>query len=729
MNESDIEFTVGLDLSDAEKKLNQFQGEMKMADAVFNRVTSQPLANRSFEAIRNSQGYKGFPFEKFNSYDNPILNSAKKFESVVSLASEKLRMQAERMAARREYNAAYKANDIAGMQTATEKFATANQNLKNIADIEKANKAEERKQKQTESQVQTEEEITDESKAQNREFAEQIIKLGKILAIVALIKKAIGEIKKAWEKAFDIHQETLQNIGFLSKDPEGAFRANSDKTREIMYAGIANWGKAAPFSRSAYDEFAAKIQNARENAMKGYGVDEHLTIATQYLYDRYGTKLNAVQLLTGDPTRTNTEITNEILNAVEKALPNIARLPEGERNRTLGYIKDLIGPEMMDRLMANINLNLRSGSTETSVEKILSRGGSIITAVNYAKAGKEFTDSASAMTESFKSLHYVLLGRFSPALQKLADMLSRFANWLADKFHIGDMDKQKLWDITSGKESSATLDMLDIGVSANNRGTVNKRLYDIFNKTTKYGAYYDYADIKDDAKYIDMVKNYKNVAAQTFANPKATAAETFQALVYQHPKYASGNMGATLENWKIHTVLEALFNMQNEFGESLSADRFAEMYGGGIDEFYQFGGLGALFATELQGKKFGKLEDFIKFAEKNKKISSALTTLFSEGGAWDVTPYDVSKNAYGFLTGGIPAPLLSAFKSAMWTSLNLGNTGGMFEVGGDVTVHVTDVYGREVQTETVPLKQKRTMGGYSSLPQSYRNAITLEELQ
>ena len=65
----------------------------------------------------------------------------------------------------------------------------------------------------------------------------------------------------------------------------------------------------------------------------------------------------------------------------------------------------------------------------------------------------------------------------------------------------------------------------------------------------------------------------------------------------------------------------------------------------------------------------------------------------------------------------------------MWTSLNLGNTGGMFEVGGDVTVHVTDVYGREVQTETVPLKQKRIMGGYSSLPQSYRNAITLEELQ
>ena len=686
MNESDIEFTVGLDVSDADKKLDSIQQKMK---STFNESGA-------------NQGYSDRD----------------------AFAYERMRLIKERndlnRAARSFYSEAYSRASSGDMSGAAIMKSNAADAAAQAHDREQKIKFYNAKLKEMVKEFLAETGITDESKAQNREFAEQIIKLGKILAIVALIKKAIGEIKKAWEKAFDIHQETLQNIGFLSKDPEGAFRANSDKTREIMYAGIANWGKAAPFSRSAYDEFAAKIQNARENAMKGYGVDEHLTIATQYLYDRYGTKLNAAQLLTGDPTRTNTEITNEILNAIEKALPNIARLPEGERNRTLGYIKDLIGPEMMDRLMANINLNLRSGSTETSVEKILSRGGSVVTAANYAKAGKEFTDSASAMAESFKSLHYVLLGRFSPALQKLADLLSRFANWLADKFHIGELSYSEARNLATGQASAATLDMLDV---SGNR----MKLYYNFNIIGENDP--DYFDKYYDSKYLELEKNYKNVAAQTFANPNASAAERFQALIYQHPSYAGGSMGATLENMRMHAVLETLFNMQNEFGESLSADRFAEMYGGGTGEFYQFGGLGALFATELQGKKFGKLSDFLKFAQKNKNIRNALTNIFSESGAYDVTPYDVAKNAYGYITGGIPEALISTFKSGLWSSLNLGNTGGVFEVGGDVKVHFTDTYGREVNTETVPLKQKSYTGSYHGLPGQYRNTITVEELQ
>ena len=413
MNNSDIEFTMGLDTSPAEQKLSQFQNKMSMADAAFERAVSRN--NSSYNVIRNSPNYQGLGFEKFNSYDNPLMNAAKKFESVITVTSEKLRLQAERTSARREYTAAYKTNDMAGMQTASQKLEQAQFGLDQISAKEKEERTKQR-------------EITDETKTQNREHTESYIKLSKIHKVLLSILAAWQAIKKAAGFAFDRQGELMKEAGFLTYDPAGAFHANTDKSYAMIMHGLLNMGKAAPFSAGALNEVLTKIQTAKERAMAGQGVDDNLAIAVQQLNDTLGTNFNAVQLLTGDPNRTNVDIVREILDTIEKNLPKIADMDEQTRSRTMHYLRSLIGPELANALMANYNLNLRTGATSTTMEKIESHGGSAVTNYNVAVATREITESFSELKESSKKLGDKFLEIVSEPLSNFAKTLTSYSN-------------------------------------------------------------------------------------------------------------------------------------------------------------------------------------------------------------------------------------------------------------------------------------------------------------
>lgn len=704
MNESDIEFTVGLDLSDAERKINKFQSEMRMADAAFERITGQSAAPRTANP-------RGLGIENFSPVDASLTNAARKFEAAVSLASEKLRMQAERAAARREYNAAYKVNDTAGMQTASEKFTTANQNLKNISDIEKANREQEKRQKELNDVELKDEEITNEAKAQNREMNEHHIKLGKTLTLLGLIKAAVEAIKKAWAGAFDRQAELMKGTGFLTMDPIGTFHANTDRTYAMIMAGLKHMGAAAPFQMGALNEFLTRIQTAKENAMMGKGVDENLTIAFQQLNDILGTRLNAEQLLTGDPTRSNVEIAREILDTLEKQLPKLASMDEMTRSRLMGYIRTAVGPELANALAANYNLNLRTGDTRTMLEKTVSHGGSEITNYNIADATAKITNAVAELSEALDKLKDQFLTLITGPLTQFTNTLTNSITVISSLFEnpenflpapiatgvraainaakdAGKWLNEKAPKVVKGAASVAT-----IGATFTPAAPI------VLAKSGKdYYKSLVSPDAADVASALAEHKNIDEVINSLWAN-HASVSDLLNAQAMASSEYKSDwSGGKYVENIRKEAQLYALWSAYNK---------------GNVSGF-KGSPLEKLAERVFKGKVAGKGLSFDKFsaaAKGNLLFMHDFDKLYAEGGVFDVGANDYwMPYTYG-LQDLSPEDLSGYTHYLAKKNLIPKETGGRasakedFTVGGQafIRIQLTDINGAELKTKDITL--------------------------
>lgn len=692
MNESDIEFTVGLDLSDAERKINKFQSEMRMADAAFERITGQSAAPRTTNS-------RGLGIENFSSVDASLTNAARKFETAVSLASEKLRMQAERAAARREYNAAYKVNDTAGMQTASEKFTTANQNLKNISDIEKANREQEKRQKELNDVELKDEEITNEAKAQNREMNEHHIKLGKTLTLLGLIKAAIDAIKKTWTGAFERQGELMKGTGFLTMDPKGTFHANTDRTYAMIMAGLKHMGAAAPFQMGALNEFLTRIQTAKENAMMGKGVDENLTIAFQQLNDILGTRLNAEQLLTGDPTRSNVEIAREILDTLEKQLPKLASMDEMTRSRLMGYIRTAVGPELANALAANLNLNLRTGDTRTMMEKVESHGGSEITNVNIADATAKITEAGAELREAFDLLKDTITSLASTTLVDFANAITNHTKMIRTILEQPELflPEPVAAIIRKMSEAGDFLERKGIPTSPHQvlyggskaEGAKGLAKYGVAGLIDR-GLYSDVEDV--DAFLAQNGKGLDERINQLWANPKSVS-DLLNAQMMSAASYRTVAGGEALEKQRREAQLYTLWSKYN-------TGTLDELKGTQLEEIAS----GLKLGTISKGLSFEKFKDAFVFTNLNNILSS----YYKEGQIFDITASEYG-NPYAFTTKGLSSEDIAAYERYWAESvLQKETTGGRastktVEVGGKVfaKIQLTDINGKELKTQDI----------------------------
>ena len=679
MNESDIEFTVSLDTSPALQKFDEFQDHMSMADAAFQRATGQ--FERPSNYAQPNIGPTGANYPSSGSMADRF------FEKTVS---DKLAQEAEILA--KSENSIYskiRNGLLAKASAIREKFDTASN-----GGVPPESPNDDEDVKKTEEINQNEQEITEEAKAQNREMNEHHIKLGKTLTILGLIKASLEGIKKLWNTAFEKQANLLQTTGYLSKDPEGAFRANRDRTREMVYAGMAAWGKASPIDKGAYDELSTKIQTAREKAMKGEGVDETLTIATEYLDRKLGIGLNAVQLLTGDRSRTNTEVTNELLEKIEKALPKIAMYNEEERNRILGYLSDLIGRPLMDALMANLNLNLRTGSTETAIEKTIAKGGGAISNANVAKAAKDITEAGSSLKAAFENLSGTILVSVAPAFSdflKNIESLTKFLSalftqpesWLpeplASAVKAGKWVKNEL-----GEKTGATF---GAAIAVAGAATGATPLIPLGMAISAAGSP-DRGDVKDAAEFYKAHPNYKEEAKTAWA--KASSFEdVYDAAIKSDERFASKrSAGLWLENQKKTALAYRLFSDYSR---------------GVIDvpEEGVYGEIKKIVANELKKKKFtgSSMNTFLPFLQSLKGYQKKVGEFFGENRAYDATPFSfLYPSDYVQDIFGGDKQAQEFWQLDFLKSLNPDNTGGRVSgitaipVDGkvEVTVNFTD---------------------------------------
>ena len=133
----------------------------------------------------------------------------------------------------KQRNDAKKRYDKSGDIDALKEYTSADQQLKALKDQEK------------------------EKKNNAKEEKGSLVRFGKMLVTLHLIKKVLNSIKDIWKRLSDtelkVTQRDVKEKGFFGVDAYSAMHANVDRSHAVISRGLDYMGAAAPFSMDAFD--------------------------------------------------------------------------------------------------------------------------------------------------------------------------------------------------------------------------------------------------------------------------------------------------------------------------------------------------------------------------------------------------------------------------------------------------------------------------------------------
>lgn len=492
--------------------------------------------------------------------------------------------------------------------------------------------------------------VTQEQKAQNRELTDSIFKLSKILALWHLIRKAINNIAKGIKfvnnESQAITSRDIQEKGIFSIDAYSAMRANTDKTGAMIGRGLAFMGASAPFSMTSFNDTVKSLQELRNKAMSGQGIqDEQQLISLQRISDSLGLGYNVASLMS-NPNIDLTDFVKDLMRSVEKFLPKLDTLDDIKKSLlTSDFIKAL-GPELIDAISYNYNLNQRTGETASVIEKVLAAGMGAHTPI-------DFTVEAN----NLKTTMTMLNGKFDLLKQALENL---FAGPLAD--FINNRVVPKVDDVSDSairyklrQSSSPYLQAIGWAKAEASLTTQNRKAYEADEKQQLNW-------LKENrVKFSDEMNSLYNKVA---TGGTLTQNEALQALLM--PYAQSSNFGSTIESLSAAAIGQSLLK--------------------------RFGG-----RTPKDVLKNGKIsvdeKTFLGVMDKNIPITQATVSAatgnytFLEGGLgdWDPQKYGTNYedylrtaiNALGYDYNSVLASILTdsdfvnnskTFKQVSWTN-------------------------------------------------------------
>ena len=258
-----------------------------------------------------------------------------------------------------------------------------------------------------------------------------LIRFGKMLATLHLIKKVLNSIKNIWKRLSDtelkVTQRDVKEKGFFSVDSYSAMHANVDRSHAVISRGLGYMGAAAPFSMDAFDSVLQQLQDLKLKAISGQGIaDEQLVISLQRLSDTLGMGFNIKDILT-DPNLNLTEFLTGLMNSVEKFLPKLNSLDDIKKALVTNDIIKALGPELANALVYNYNYNQRTGGTSTVMEQVTSKGANAYGLIDYTKEAKKFTDALASSRAALDEFKTALGGVFAPIGKFVLDIVEEKA--------------------------------------------------------------------------------------------------------------------------------------------------------------------------------------------------------------------------------------------------------------------------------------------------------------
>lgn len=296
------------------------------------------------------------------------------------------------------------------------------------------------------------ESFADEDKKDNIELEEKVVKWGKIFGLVYGIRKLIQGMTKLWKFGADTATSRNRNIneelGYFSIDPEGAMRANVDKTRSMIYAGIRNWGENSPVSKEGFDYTARKFTEMWTSAMSGRQVDTQTAIDAQRLKDFFGLDLTVAGLLTGQREgKTATDIQLDAMKKVEQQLSKLDTVDSTTKGQIIDSLKNIFGEEMINAIVTNFNKNLKLDTPElkqTLAERFFSVGGDAVPGKDLTEKTTLATTALSKFAESISELKNTFVEQFADIFVDATNALSNFMNWVNRKLNKGENELNEI---------------------------------------------------------------------------------------------------------------------------------------------------------------------------------------------------------------------------------------------------------------------------------------------
>ena len=481
---------------------------------------------------------------------------------------------------------AKKKYDESGDIDALKEYTSADQQLKALKDQEK------------------------EKKNNAKEEKGSLVRFGKMLGKLYLIKKVLNSIKNIWKRLSDtelkVTSRDVKEKGFFGVDAYSAMHANVDRSHAVISRGLGYMGTAAPFSMDAFDSVLQQLQDLNLKAISGQGIaDEQLVISLQRLSDSLGMGFNIKDILT-DPNLNLTDFLTNLMNSVEKFLPKLNSLDDIKKSLVTNDIIKALGPELANALVYNYNYNQRTGGTSTVMEQVISKGTNAYGLIDYTEEAKKFTDALASSRAAIDDFKTALGGVFGPTGKKILDKGTQLAS-------------EATMTINSQASKNTGLNYL---LQYSNLNRSWKPFTNTKKDSKEQEEWYKKQENKEiAAKALEGAKDLNDIGDildYAFYNPTALAAGT-----------SSSSFEGAIGNWKVSNIME-----------KIRGKKFSELKGLSLYEM-------AIVEKLYKGKKADWTFD-VNESNYNKqfdKIAKAMDFMFEEGGVWDIKP-DVNPNEY-----------------------------------------------------------------------------------
>lgn len=704
MNKADVEFTVGLNTSPAERQLDLLDKKVKASSHIYSQVfkdmgpggfkmVGQPYQNgnnfvvpsvqvleRSLSTVTNAMekfarivetismrtvnfttvgnpytsaprtvyassnannvaGYipynsspnirPWYPTEHYtHSQVNSINNPEKVFDYIIQ--KRKSEQNNPYMGVYGEFS---RRNSAQGMyNTFMSVFGNAYDATRSILGLP-APKAEEKKAEDNSTPEEQAKDVVEEDKKDNDELKGKLLLWSKILATVYALRKVLEGLGKLWkfgaETVSNVNSNINEESGYFSVDPEGALKANSYKTRAMIYAGIRNMGKDSPLSKSGFDYSASKITDVYEAAMAGRNVDQRTTTDVQRLKDYLGIDLTPASLLTGIRNgKTATDYELDIMDKFETQISDIAKYDEITKGQIYDSLRNVLGDEMVNAIVANSNKNLKISDPNQRMllsELLISKGGSAIPSGNLTESTDSAVKSIGELNEAVSKLKNTLVTELSPAFVVFTDTLSGIINWINRKLNK-----------VSGTKDAKGQQVFRTSVASL---TDNVKTYDWYKQTGKKDSK-DKFENKEARVAKDMQSDnaYDLLEALWLSQPEAVTAEDIEGLGIEATQsiIGKGLINGGFDENSQNPVVKALANYERVFNgvtyRGYNAIKQEAMLGlnGMNDTWFR-----DFFKNPSNYTEEQQLEVVNNILKNHPQIYSQMVKAFSEGGALD----------------------------------------------------------------------------------------------
>ncbi len=553
----------------------------------------------------------------------------------------------------KQRNSAKKRYDKIGDIDALKEYTSADQQLKALKDQEK------------------------EKKNNAKEEKGSLIRFGKMLVTLHLIKKVLNSIRDIWKRLSDtelkVTQRDVKEKGFFGVDAYSAMHANVDRSHAVISRGLGYMGAAAPFSMDAFDSVLKQLQDLNLKAISGQGIaDEQLVISLQRLSDSLGMGFNIKDILT-DPNLNLTDFLTSLMNSVEKFLPKLNSLDDIKKSLVTNDIIKALGPELANALVYNYNYNQRTGGTSTVMEQVTSKGTGAYGLIDYTEEAKKFSQALASSRAALDEFKIALGGFLGPAGKVITDQAT-------EKLSEATM----LVNAINSKNSG-------LGYILSYSGT-SKDWWNPFSGASK--------DREEQSKWYKSQENQEKAAQKLKGAKDMNDLSDILDFVYYNPTaLASGASSVGLEqavgSWKAANLIEKIKG--KTLGE-LKREDFSASEWEAVEKVYK--------GHRKKWTFDGDVSD----------ITKAWKDRFGENGLWDLQP-DRSPTSYARTILGSDEEYEKFLLWLLSEKNNAFQEAGMMKEGG-LSYYTQDRYDEQGNklSGTVVIRLEGTDGSYRDIP-------------